>query len=153
MISIQIEPQPTTGPQKIKTWFNNNRARLENGWKGGEGSGDDPIDQAEGGSDEEGQGNEGQAGGSVKANTRQSKQSKGKNYTIRDVAKQMWSDKIKKFILDEYGVSPTDPGFIGSYSGAVSKVIEQASQEEIKELENLVNEWNAQAVAEDIQQK
>ena len=65
----------------------------------------------------------------------------------------MWADKIKKYILDEYNLKPTDPGFIAKYSGAVTEVIKGASQEEIKELQNYMEDWNAEQVAEEIQHK
>lgn len=126
---------------------------MENGWKGGEGSGDDERDDPAGGSDNESQGDENGGGGSIQAKGQKFKKGKSKTYTVRDVAMQMWATKIKDRIWDHDKLRHSDKGFIGKYGAAVTYVLEQASREEIRELEQVAAEWNDQEIAEDVQRK
>lgn len=139
--------------QKIKTWFNNNRIRLSRGWKGAQGSENDESEGQQAGSDQEGDNEQEEGVGSSKAGVKKTKAVKKKTYSARDVAMQLWSDKIKKEIGTEHNLSPADDGFIGKYNTTLKDMLSKAKPEELKELEDTAELWNKQEVPEAVKQK
>lgn len=146
---ISIEAHMLMTSQKIKVWYNNNRGRLERGWKGADGSGDeDPEGQQQEGDDEEGEG-----ASSSKADAQQSKKLKKKTYSVRDVAKQLWKEKIKTKIQLQHGATPKDNGFIGNYNATLSDLLNKATEDEMKELEEAKEEWNNKNTPDELLRK
>ena len=60
------------------------------------------------------------------------------NYTIRDVIKQNYQSLIK----DKIPFNPKEKEYIGSYQRAVMDVINEMDEDEQKEAERILEEWN-----------
>ena len=70
-------------------------------------------------------------------------------YTIRDVIKRMYSDRIEKEIGQERG----DNQYIASYQRAVTKVHENMDEDDLEKAENMVESWNKEGAPPKIQLK
>jgi hypothetical protein len=70
-------------------------------------------------------------------------------YTIRDVIKQKYSDRIEEEISEERG----DNQYIASYQRAVTKVHENMNDDDLEEAENMLELWNKEGAPPEIQLK
>lgn len=72
-----------------------------------------------------------------------------KVYTIRDVIKQIYKDRIQ----EEIPYKPSDKKYIGRYQIALSSVQQNLTTEENEEAEELVALWNKQGAPAEMQLK
>lgn len=70
-------------------------------------------------------------------------------YTIRDVIKQQYRDLVEKEIPHK----STDKEYLGQYQKAVSKVLNNMSDDQKEEAENLLNSWNKDGAPREVQIK
>ena len=70
-------------------------------------------------------------------------------YNIRDAIKQNYKSLVKNEILFE----STDKKYLGSYQKAVTTVLNNMSEEDLEEVENIVELWNKEGGPSDLQLK
>ena len=70
-------------------------------------------------------------------------------YNIRDVIKQNY----KSLVENEIPYESTDKKYLGSYQKAVTKVLNNMSEEDLEEVENIVELWNKEGGPSDLQLK
>jgi hypothetical protein len=70
-------------------------------------------------------------------------------YTIRDVVK----DKYKSLIADQIPYESTHPKYIGRFQAAVTKVLNDLTEEDLEEAEKTLEEWNTEGAPSDVQVK
>jgi hypothetical protein len=70
-------------------------------------------------------------------------------YTIRDVIKQ----HFKALVEAEIPYKPQDHEYIGSYQRAVTTVLENMSEKEVEEAEEILEQWNKEGAPLDVQLK
>lgn len=71
-----------------------------------------------------------------------------KIYTMRDVIKQRFSEKV----ADEIPFKTTDPGYIGSYQRAVTTVLENLNGDDLEAAGEMLEQWNKNGGPSDVQQ-
>jgi len=72
-----------------------------------------------------------------------------KIYTIRDVIKHHYRSRV----MEEIPFKPTDRGYLGSYQKAVTKVLNNMSEKDLEEAENIQESWNKEGGPSEIQLK
>lgn len=70
-------------------------------------------------------------------------------YTIRDVIKQHYGDRVGA----EIPYTPKDSEYIGSYQRAVTTVLKNMTENDLKEAEKILELWNAQGAPSNVQTK
>jgi hypothetical protein len=70
-------------------------------------------------------------------------------YTIRDVVKQHYRERVEAKIP----YKPTDKEYIGSYQRAVTTVVNNMSDEDVEEAEEIVELWNKRGAPAEVQLK
>ena len=72
-------------------------------------------------------------------------------YKLRDIVNQIHSRRIK---AELFPFKPNDGGpFVSRYQAALSKIIRELTEDELKEAEDLVETWNKQGPPPDFQLK
>lgn len=110
--------------QKIMTWYQNNVK----------------AEQAE---DIKGKGKD----------TRKGVKSYRRNYTAKGVAKTVFKDLISEHIQDLTDEKPGSPGWLKHYPAAHAAVFEGLNRDQLKECEELAQEWNSTGPNEQEQAK
>jgi hypothetical protein len=72
-----------------------------------------------------------------------------KFYTIRDVIKQHYADRVGAQIP----YKPNEKEYIGSYQRAVTTVLKNMTENDLEEAEKIVESWNAQGAPAEVQLK
>ena len=72
-----------------------------------------------------------------------------KIYTIRDIIKHHYRSRV----MEEIPFKPTDRGYLGSYQKAVTKVLNNMSEKDLEEAENIQESWNKEGGPSEIQLK
>jgi hypothetical protein len=70
-------------------------------------------------------------------------------YKIRDVIKQRHRDLVEA----EIPYKSTDKEYLGSYQSAVTTVLQNMTESELEEAEEMVELWNAQGAPAEVQLK
>jgi hypothetical protein len=70
-------------------------------------------------------------------------------YTMRDVIKE----KYRHLVEEEIPYNPTDKEYLGEYQKAVTKALEKMSPEDLEEVQEIVDSWNAQGVPSEMKLK
>jgi hypothetical protein len=70
-------------------------------------------------------------------------------YKLRDVVKEIHRQRIE----DEIPYESTDPKYLGCYQRALTKILEQLSEDELEEAERTLISWNKEGVPASMQLK
>jgi hypothetical protein len=71
------------------------------------------------------------------------------SYKIRDVVKQLFRDEIDSEIPYE----PKDKAYISCYQKAVTKVLDNLTEEQLEEAEELLETWNKEGASKEVKLK
>lgn len=72
-----------------------------------------------------------------------------KIYSIRDVIKQHYRARVD----EEIPYKSTDKEYLGSYQRAVTTVLNNMTEEDLEEAQNMVDDWNKEGGPSDVQLK
>jgi hypothetical protein len=70
-------------------------------------------------------------------------------YTARDIIKQ----KYRELVEDHIPYKSSDKKYLFSYQQAVTKVLEEMSEEDLSDIQKIVDMWNDQGAPLDLQLK
>jgi hypothetical protein len=70
-------------------------------------------------------------------------------YTIRDVIKENYRSQID----DQIPYKSGEPEYLGRFQAAVTAVLQNMSEEDLEEAENLVEQWNREGAPSELQLK